>query len=178
MRDDLRRVGRGMVRIPRILPDQIKVDVSYLVDKVKDIKQWIQQISQARNELGGFSICPFAAKSNYKIIECSIDAIEIEDGYDVIIYIINESNKEIIDQWVETYNNKVEDWMFFEDCATYDTFINGLQTNNGKYNLIISQPKDKLMNFREILKKTNYYSYWSPEYYAEIVGSEYEYPKQ
>lgn len=148
------------------------------MDKVKYIEQWIEHISQAQHELGGFSICPFAKKSKYKIIECSIDAIEIEDGYDVIIYIINESNKEIIDQWVETYNNKIEDWMFFEDCATYDTFINGLQTNNGKYNLIIGQPKDKLMNFREILKKTNYYSYWSSEYYSEIVGSEYEYPKQ
>lgn len=40
----------------------------------------------------------------------------------------------------------------------------------GLYNFILAQPKEKLMRFREALKKTDYYSYWSEDYYKEIVG--------
>lgn len=142
-----------------------------LVDKVRvDIENWIKEVSAVRPELGGFSICPFAKKANYKILEIDIDALYPFDGFDVVIYVLNESDLKTIQWWVDFYNNKYKDWLFFEDCASYDTFINGVQTNNGKYNLILGQPKEKLMKFREILKKTEYYSYWSKEYYDEIVG--------
>lgn len=139
-------------------------------DKVEYIKNWIEKVSLVRPELGGFSICPFAKNSHYKIIDCLADEIVPIDSYDVVIYIIDESDLDAIRDYCDKYNEKYENWLFFEDCATYDTFINGVQTNNGRYNLIIGQPKDKLMRFREILKKTEYYSYWSDEYYNEIVG--------
>lgn len=136
----------------------------------QDIKDWIEKISESRPELNGFAICPYSKNSNYKIVKCEAENITIEKGYDVIIYIITESNLYKINNWVEFYNNKFKDWIFFEDCANYNTFINGVQTNNGKHNLILAQPKDKLIKFRESLKKTDYYSFWSKEYYNEIVG--------
>jgi hypothetical protein len=137
---------------------------------VKEIEKWIERVSQVRPELGGFSVCPYAKSGKYKIIECSTDKIEVEDCYDVIIYVIDETDLVKINEWVVFYNKKFENWLFFEDCANYDTFIGGVQTNNGLYNLILAQPKEKLMKFREALKKTDYYSYWSEEYYKEIVG--------
>jgi hypothetical protein len=137
-----------------------------------DIENWIKEVSVVRPELGGFSICPFAKKSNYEILEIDIDRIYPIDGLDVVIYVVNEDDLEAINWWVDFYNNKYKDWLFFEDCATYDTFIGGVQTNNGKYNLILGQPKGKLKKFREILKKTDYYNYWSDDYYKEIVGDE------
>jgi hypothetical protein len=137
---------------------------------VKEIEEWIERVSQVRPELGGFSVCPYAKSGNYKIIECSTDKIDVEDGYDVIIYIIDETDLVKINKWVDFYNKKFEDWLFFEDCASYDTFIGGVQTNNGLYNLILAQPKEKLLRFREALKKTDYFSYWSEDYYKEIVG--------
>lgn len=139
---------------------------------IEHIKKWIQQVSQAHPELGGFSVCPFARKAKYKISFCSIDSIEPEEPYDVIIYVIEEEKLEVIQEWVEKYNQKYLNWLFFEDCASYDTYINGIQTNNGKYNLILGQPKEKLRKFRDILKKTDYYSYWSKEYYDEIMSSD------
>ncbi len=140
-------------------------------DKVKvDIENWIKKVSVVRPELGGFSICPFAKKANYEILEIDIDKIYPIKGKDVVIYVLGESDLDTINWWVEFYNKKYKDWLFFEDCASYDTFINGVKTNNGKYNLILGQPKEKLEKFREILKKTEYYSYWSKEYYDEIVG--------
>lgn len=136
---------------------------------VRVVESWIQKVSQSRPELGGFAVCPFATKATYKIIECNIDKLELVDGYEVLIFIVNESNLEEINKWVKHYNNLHPDWIFLEDCATYDTFINGVQTNNGFYNLILAQPKEKLLKAREALKKTSYYSYWSSEYYKEIV---------
>jgi hypothetical protein len=135
-----------------------------------DIENWIKEVSVVRPELGGFSICPFAKKSNYEILEIDIDRIYPIDGLDVVIYVVDEDDLEAINWWVDFYNSKYKDWLFFEDCATYDTFIGGVQTNNGKYNLILGQPKEKLKKFRDILKKTDYYNYWSDDYYKEIVG--------
>jgi hypothetical protein len=136
---------------------------------VKDVEEWIEKVSQSRPELRGFSICPFAKTGKYKIVEGLAKDIEIEDGYDVIIYIIEESDLNKINEWVDYYNKAHDSWLFFEDCASYDTFIGGVQTNNGKHNLILAQPKEKLRKFREILKKTSYYSFWSKEYYDEIM---------
>ena len=139
---------------------------------VEHIEKWIESVSQAHPELGGFSVCPFARKAKYKIVFCSVNSIEPEDSYDVIIYVIEEEKLEVIQEWVKKYNQKYSQWLFFGDCASYDTFINGIQTNNGKYNLILGQPKEKLRKFRDILKKTDYYSYWSKEYYDEIMSSD------
>lgn len=139
-------------------------------DKVEYIQNWIKEVSQVRPELGGFSICPFAKNSIYKIVECPIDEVIPFDGYDVVIYIIDKDSLEEINHYVKQLNQTYKEWLFFEDCASYDTFINGVQTNNKKYNLILGQPKDKLMKFREVLKKTEYYSYWSKEYYDEILN--------
>lgn len=138
--------------------------------EVKDLNSWIDKISQSRPELGNFAICPYAKNSHYKIVKCPIDSLVPIDGYEVVIYLIDSSDLTTINKWVEHYNEKYPEWLFFEDCADYDTFINGVQTNNQKYNLILGQPKEKLLKFREALKKTDYYSYWSDSYYSEIVG--------
>jgi len=153
-------------------PQKMENEKNIEVKVVEDLKKWIEYVSQARTELGGFSICPFAEKANYKIIFCNVNLIQPEDNYDVIIYVIQEENLEVINEWVKKYNQKYSDWLFFEDCASYDTYLNEVQTNNGKYNLILGQPKNKLRKFREILKKTKYYSFWSKEYYDEIMSSD------
>jgi hypothetical protein len=43
-----------------------------------------------------------------------------------------------------------------------------LYTGNGEYPVILVQPKNKLLEARSSLEKTNYYSYWSEEYKKEI----------
>lgn len=136
----------------------------------EDILQWIKSVSEVRPELGGFAICPFAKQAKYDIIECKSSEIKPIDGIDVIIYVV-ESDLTLnqVQEWVEIYNKNHSEWKFFEDCASYDTYINGVQSNNGKYNLILAQPRAKLRKFREILAKTNYYNYWSNDYLKEIL---------
>jgi len=106
------------------------------MSKKEFILEWIHKISKARSELGGFAVCPYAKSSSYEIIDTDVRSIRPVDGYDVIIFIIEDDlDLEEIQKWVEFYNNTYPSWKFFEDCKSYDTYINGIQTNNRKYNL-------------------------------------------
>lgn len=148
-------------------------------DKEQHILEWIREVSKIRPELNGFAICPFAAKSKFKIVECLAAEIEPIEGYQVIIFIIEDHfNLDMVQYWVNHHNSKHDGWKFFEDCGLYDTFINDIQTNNGKYNLILAQPTEKLRKFRENLAKTSYYDLWDDEYLKEILEDDYEIVKK
>jgi len=148
---------------------------SDFTSKKQYITEWIKFVSDKRPELGGYPVCPYAAAAKYEIVECDASKIEPITGKDVVIYIIeNHFNLDEVQKWVDFYNEKYKLWDFFEDCATYNTFIGGVQTNNGKYNLILGQPKEKLKKFREQLAKTTYYSYWDKEYLQEILQDDYD----
>lgn len=140
----------------------------------EDLIEWIEKVSEVRPDLGGFAICPFAKSSKYKIIECNASDIKPEDEYDVLIFVVEMTlTLNEINEYVTLYNQKYSEWKFFEDCASYDTYINGIQTNNGKYNLILGQPKAKLRKYREILSKTNYYDYWNNDYLKQILEDDF-----
>ena len=139
------------------------------------ILNWIKEVSKVREELNGFAICPFASHSKYKIVECSAEEIIPIEGYQVIIYIIEDYfDLNSVQSWVDFHNSKHPGWKFFEDCGSYDTYIKGIKTNNGKYNLILAQPTDKLRKFRENLARTTYYDMWDDEYLQEILENDYD----
>ena len=144
-------------------------------EKETHILNWIKEVSKVRPELNGFAICPFALNAKYKIIECSAKEIQPIEDYQVIIYIIEDYfDLDDIQSWVDFHNSKHKNWKFFEDCGSYDTYIKGIKTNNGKYNLILGQPTQKLRQFREKLAKTEYYDLWDNEYLKEILEDDYD----
>jgi len=137
------------------------------------ILNWIREVSQVRTELKGFAICPFASTAKYKIIECSVEEIKPIEDYQVIIYIIEDHfDLCAVQSWVDFYNLKYNNWKFFEDCGSYDTYLQGIKTNNGKYNLILAQPTKKLRKIRESLAKTDYYNLWDDDYLKEILDDD------
>jgi len=143
--------------------------------KEEYILNWIKEVSKIRPELNGFAICPFASNSKYKIVECSAEEIQPIEGYQVIIYIIEDYfDLDAVQFWVNFYDEKHKNWKFFEDCGSYNTYIQGIKTNNGKYNLILGQPTQKLRKFREKLAKTEYYDLWDDEYLKEILEDDYD----
>lgn len=144
-------------------------------EKESFILNWIQEVSKIRPELKGFAICPFASTAKYKIIECSVKEIKPIENYQVIIYIIEDHlNLNEVQSWVNVYNAEFKNWKFFEDCGSYDTYIQGIQTNNGKYNLILAQPTQKLRKIRESLAKTDYYHLWNDDYLKKILDNDYD----
>ena len=145
------------------------------MNKEAHIREWIRKVSILRPELGGFAVCPYASNAKYKIVECQIDDIEPIEGYDVVIFIVEDYHSvEDVQDWVESYNKIWEEWEFYGDCAEKITFVGEIQSNNGLYNLILAQPKELLKNFREILGKTEYYDYWDDDYMREILGDDYD----
>ena len=143
-------------------------------EKEAYILNWIRDVSKVRTELSGFAICPFASNAKFKIVECCAEEIIPIEGYQVIIYVVEDNfNLDTVQFWVEHYNSKHKDWKFFEDCGMYDTYIQGIKTNNGKYNLILAQPTKKLRDFREKLAKTKYYDLWEDDYLQEILEDDY-----
>lgn len=139
------------------------------------IREWIEKISTVRPELKGFSVCPYASTSNYHIIKCDADDIIPLKGYDVVFYVVEDYfDLDSILFWVNYYNTKYTDYVFLEDFSSYDTFINGVQTNNGRYNLILMQNREKLRKHRQILHGLGYYKTWNDEMLREILADDYD----
>ena len=144
-------------------------------EKEDYIWEWISEVSEKRIELGGHAICPYASNAKVLIKESPIDEIVPESGYDVVIFIVENFWRSYqIERWVEYYNEKYVYYKFFGDCASKNTMINGVKTNNSKYNLILFQSKKKLSKVRETLANSSYYQYWDEDYLKEILGDEYK----
>jgi len=149
----------------------------HIVDKENkietDIQEWIARISEVRPELGGFAVCPFAAKAKTLIVECQAEDIMPVSGYDVVFYVVEDYlDLASIQFWVEFYNKKFPEYIFLEDCATYNTYINGIQSNNGKHNIIFVNTREVLRKYRVILRDMGYYSHWNDEMLREVLGED------
>ena len=138
------------------------------------IKEWIAKISEVRPELGNFAICPYSHSATYEVVEAPIDDIMPIKGCDVVIFVVEDYlDADAIQMWCEIYNTIYPEFIFLEDCGNYHTFLNGIQTNNGKYNLMLCQSKVKLRQHREILAKSGYYAHWNDAMMQEILGDDY-----
>jgi len=135
-----------------------------------DIRKWILNITQPQEKLGGLAICPFAATAKFHIEKRDLSDVTPYDGAHVAIFVVEDtlSISELVLK-CETLNGKYLDYIFLDDHKDENSFINGVQTNNGKYNLVIVQEKTELLKARKILHKTEYYTYWSEEFYNRIV---------
>ena len=70
--------------------------------------------------------------------------------------------------------DRYEDYKFIADHGKTNTFINKIQSNNGKYNLVLVQPRKDLTEARIKLAKTSYYDYWDENYLKEVLEDDYD----
>ena len=142
--------------------------------KIKHIRKWISNLSKIRPELGNFSLCPFASTANFLIVEQKLDEIVPSSDYDVIIYIVeNHHSPDYLYDSVDNYNLKYTDYKFLADHKDEDTFINKVQSNNGKYNLVLVQSRKDLLEARKKLAKTDYYNNYDEDYLQEVLEEDY-----
>jgi hypothetical protein len=141
-----------------------------------DLIEWISNIKKEHPVLGGFAICPYAKYFDYKIEKISINDIHpLEKGYGVVIFVVED------DISLETARNKCAElnrrypkYTFFEDWRDDPSFIHGVKTNNGKYNLILYQNRELLRKLRIKLASSGYYDLWDDEYLQKILENDYE----
>lgn len=153
----------------------------------ENLKQWIDRVSKPRKELNGFSICPFAKKSSeeqgifWTYIEDHPEAfmlryLQILPVFNLVVFI--DKTKTLTNGDLLCIMSNLQEVMpeliFLKDHPDYPGYINGVSTGNGVYPIILAQPRYKLLESRERLKKTKYYDYWSEEYKNEVwsYGSE------
>lgn len=143
------------------------------MDVTHNIRSWIERLSVKHDTLGGHSICPFAKKADYEIITTDGSTIDPPPwDFELIIYVLpNSYSIQELTDIANAYNNLYPEMVFLPDHKDRATFINGVQSNNGKCNLILCQWRDNLENARTKLSKTTYYSFWDKEYLDEILGS-------
>ena len=143
--------------------------------KSRYILHWIGQLSKIRPELGNFAICPYASKANYKIVEEKLSQIVPNPDYDVIIYVVEDNmSAQFLYDAVDDYNRNYPDYKFIADHGKTKTYIQGIQTSNGFFNLVLCQPRKELTEARKKLAKTNYYDYWDKDYLEEVLEDDYK----
>ena len=143
-------------------------------EKSSHILHWIQEISKIRPELGNFSISPYASGANFCVQEQKLSQIVPNSDFDVIINIVEDDiDANSLYESVDDYNRNYPDYKFIADHGKTKTYIQGIQTNNGKYNLVLCQPRKDLTEARKKLAKTNYYEYWDKNYLEEVLEDDY-----
>ena len=142
--------------------------------KYNHIYNWIQELSKSRPELGNFAVCPYASKANFAIIDEKLSQIMPDSNYDVVIYVVEDNISEnFLYDAVDDYNRNYSDFKFIADHQKKKTYIQGIQTSNGKYNLVLCQPRNELTEARKKLSKTDYYKYWDKSYLKEVLEEDY-----
>ena len=97
-----------------------------------------------------------------------------DPDYDVVIYVVEDNISEnFLYDAVDDYNRNYPDFKFIADHQKKKTYIQGVQTSNGKYNLVLCQPRNELTEARKKLSKTNYYKYWDKSYLKEVLEEDY-----
>ena len=141
-----------------------------------DIEKWIDYVKINNPDLKGHSICPFAKSNTYKIVKSPINDIKpLDEEFGVVVFIVEDDlDWEYALQKIDELNQKYPKYKFFDDFRDDPSFINGVQTNNGKYNLILYQNSEFLTKMRSILAKTNYYDSCDDEYLKKILEKDYE----
>lgn len=142
-----------------------------------DIKQWIDRLSIKHNELSGFSLCPYASKANYVIVNNVHQAVDqvLNNNIDIaIIHYDNLLSARSMENLSSFYNEqyKNDDVWFLYDSVYEKNYVGDFVTSNGSHNLILVQRYSDLQKrSNHLLTNTKYYSSWSPVYFNKIVES-------
>ena len=144
-------------------------------EKSRYILHWIKQLSKIRPELGNFAICPYASNANFAIVDEKLSEIMPNDDFDVIIYVVEDDiDANFLYDAVDDYNHNYPEYRFIADHGKTKTYIQGIQTSNGKYNLVLCQSRKELTEARKKLGKTSYYDYWDESYLHEVLENDYD----
>ena len=142
--------------------------------KSRYILHWIDQLSKIRPELGNFAICPYASKANFSILDSKLSQIVPKPDFDVVIYVVEDNiSAQFLYDAVDDYNRNYPEYKFIPDHGKTKTYIQGIQTSNGLYNLVLCQPRKELTEARKKLARTDYYNYWDKSYLKEVLEEDY-----
>jgi len=152
-----------------------------MVDK---ITQWFEYIQIPRSQLGNMPICPYAraaiVNKQYTIAQCTIDTIDIQiqqcDISTNLVHILYlPSYEQYTTQQLSEITSKLNQQYRKDDKVVLEnepreTFeLQGIRTTFPHCFLWIVQSLSDLTQKSDMLKNTDYYSYWTKEQIDEVV---------
>ena len=142
------------------------------------IEKYLNTITKSQDKLDGHAICPYANKFKENILICETDDMKkMVEYYTInfpadkkVVVIISKPEKydyETLTNYCSIYQSD-KLWLAPDHPKHYNE-IGGIKTNNEDFAMILIQDREELNRYSNILKKTSYYSFWTKEYFAEIV---------
>lgn len=161
----------------------------------ESIHHWIENFLSVENAaFNNLPPCPFAKQAmlDDKILYCELQPIHLPMGDYFVAELENFSyhwpkGKEVVvigtkPQYISTEELslsveraeaiflKSRGYIALEDHPDAEEKVLDVCVNQGKYALVLLQERAKLQRARNILQKQDYYKYWTPEYYEEVVN--------
>ena len=135
------------------------------------VAKWIKKISIVHEKLDGNSLCPYAKKAKWHIVQSSdLDVDPVLIKKQVCIFVVPDSvSKTRLNNYCKKLKKLYPDYVWLPDHKTANTKIAGYSTGNGKYNLILAQKRKSLTLARKTLERnTSYYDNLSEKYKKEL----------
>ena len=149
------------------------------------LRAWITDVlSKPEPLLNNLPSCPYARAAlldnKIKFISTNNYVKDIEllfanwdSALDVVLIVCQDNIDPIkFSEDVKEINNKYVPLGFgcLEDHVAVPETLGNIVFNNGKYNLVLCQPLEKLNKASEQLKSKGYYNNWSKDYFDSVVS--------
>ena len=162
----------------------------------KSVKDWITNFLDKQNPaFNNLPPCPFAKQAmlDDKIVYHFLNPIdsltmpeyiacELENfsyhwpkGKEVVIIGCKKENissddlSDCVEDSMERFLTK-RGYIALEDHPNAEEKVLDVCVNQGEFVLVLLQEKEKLQRARNILKRQNYYKYWTKDYYEDVVN--------
>ena len=134
------------------------------------ITEWVERIKAKQDVLEGFPICPYVKQLPVVVEIDKLTESSIKNVTELTVYVekTKVSTVDEINDLCRLLNNKYTDHIFLPDHPDQKNYIQGVQTGNQHYPLILAQLKNELLPARQKLENTKYYSFWNKDYLLEI----------
>ena len=148
------------------------------------LRDWITQVlDKPQHWLNDIPICPYAKqaliknKINFRRSYTYVADIhslfkQWDPQIDVVVLVCDDNiNSDLFSQHVAEINEQYVPlgYACLEDHIDCIEAVKDIIFNNGRYNLILCQPLDKLNAATTQLEKQGYYQHWSTDYYDQVV---------
>jgi hypothetical protein len=152
--------------------------------KISNISDWFTYIQTPKKELGGMPICPFAkaaiANKQITIEECSVEDIDQKvadcdiEKYKVCIYYLPTYEQYTVDELEQITQQLIskhhkDDKVILDSDPRNPFIIQGITTTFEQCYLWIVQSLQDLTEKSDMLKATEYYTYWTKSQIDRVV---------
>jgi hypothetical protein len=159
--------------------------VKMTTDYKEYLSKWIVEIlDKPQAWLNNLPSCPYAKQAlinnriDFKRSYAYVADVHVlfnnwDEKFDVVVLVCDRNiNSQLFSQHVAELNKQYvpQGYACLEDHVDCVETVKDINFNNGKYNLILCQPLNKLNAAAAHLHRQGYYNHWTKDYYDQVVS--------